>query len=110
MTTDDTPTHVGRGRWKIPAGSLVVDTMLVLTLAYAAGQWTKAVEALDIRLNRLELQAITPEAARRISVVESQLIHMEEDRRTMMEQLDRIEDKLDNHMDGVRHPQRSDRP
>jgi len=100
---DDDSHQVGKGRWKVPAGSIAIDIGLVLMLAYSAGQWTKAVEALDARLQRLESMQILPESARRLSVLEAQMQHLESERAILMAQLSRIEDKLDQHMDGKPH-------
>lgn len=95
------PHHVGMGRWKIPAGSIVIDVGLVLLIVYAAGQWTKAVENLDERLRKIENVQIMPESARRLSVLEAQIQHMDTDRVTMMTQLQRIEDKIDSHINFI---------
>ena len=89
--------HVGMGRWKVPAGSILIDIGLVLTLAYSAGQMNNAVQNLDRRLTVVEERAITPEADRRISVVEEAIKNASNDRTRMTIQLDRIEAKIDQH-------------
>lgn len=97
------PHAIGAGRWKIPAGSVAIDIGLVIMMVFTAGQMTKTVETLDARLVVLENRAngltITPEAARRISVVEAQIANAREERAEIKAYLARIEHKLDEHMD-----------
>lgn len=97
------PHSVGPGKWRVPAGSVAIDIGLVIMMVFTAGQMTKTVETLDARLVVLENRAngltITPEAARRISVLETQITTAREERAEIKGYLQRIESKLDYHMD-----------
>ena len=100
---DDAHHSVGSGKWRIPIGSLIVDGAMVLALVYSAGRMTNSLENIDRRVGIMEARDITPEAARRISVLEEQTRHADAETDKLLTQLSRIEDKIDAHMESVRH-------
>ena len=102
-TGDDAHHSLGSGKWRIPVGSLIVDGAMVLMLVYTAGRMTNSLENIDRRVGIMEARDITPEAARRISVLEEQARHADAESDQLIAQLTRIEEKIDSHMESVRH-------
>lgn len=88
---------------RVPVGSLVVDSALVLMLVYTSGQITERLETLDQRVARIEQTPISPEVEGRLQVLKTQADGREEKvqqsledmRKYLGERLDRIERKLD---------------
>ena len=97
-TGDDAHHSLGSGKWRIPVGSLIVDGAMVLMLVYTAGRMTNSLENIDRRVGIIEQRDITPEAARRISVLEEQTRHADAETDQLLTQLTRIEQKIDQHM------------
>jgi hypothetical protein len=88
------------GRFKVPAGSLVVDTALVVALIWSQAGTVKTLESFDLRLHAAEI-AINNHGQyeARLSVTETQIGELSDDQSEMksdiVKRLDRIESKLD---------------
>jgi len=95
---NDEAHQLGKGRWKVPAGSLVVDIGMVVALIWTVSGMQKAVEHLDRRMIVLESREISPGAERRIAVLESAMARQDRDREQILSLLNRIDDKLDDHL------------
>lgn len=87
---------------RMPLGSLVVDAGLVLTLAFTAGQLTSRLEAMDLRLARVEQSDRADRIPERMATLESKAAQCDRDRAEILEALHRIEAKLDGKQDKVR--------
>ena len=87
---------------RMPLGSLVVDAGLVLTLAFTAGQITSRLEAMDLRLARVEQSDRADRVPERMATLESKAAQADRDRAEILEALHRIEAKLDGKADKVR--------
>ena len=87
---------------RMPLGSLVVDAGLVLTLAFTAGQITSRLEAMDLRLARVEQSDRADRIPERMATLESKAAQCDRDRAEILEALHRIEAKLDGKVDKVR--------
>ena len=77
-------------RLRVPLGSLAVDIALVIAVIYSAGQMTEKLEQIDRRVEAIESMKITPEADRRIAVVESRLDNLHEDVMQANNKLDQL--------------------
>ena len=91
---------------RMPIGSLVVDSALVLTLAFTAGHMTSQFTAMDQRLMVVEKQRADDRLAERMAVQERATASLdgEQDqlRIEILARLSRIEDKLDAKQDKAR--------
>ena len=87
---------------RMPLGSLVVDAGLVLTLAFTAGQITSRLEAMDLRLARVEQSDRADRIPERMATLESKAAQCDRDRAEILDALHRIEAKLDGKADKVR--------
>jgi len=95
---NDDAHSIGKGKWKVPAGSLVVDIGLVIALIWTVSGMQEAVKNLDRRVVAIETRDITPGAERRIAVIEAAIARQDLDRAEMIKLLNRIDDKLDAHL------------
>ncbi len=86
-------------RLRIPLGSLLVDSALVLTLVFTAGQMTSRFEAMDSRLAAVESRSINERLPERTALLEQRMAQGERDRAEILDALHRIEAKLDQKMD-----------
>jgi hypothetical protein len=75
-------------KWRVPAGSLVVDVSLVVALIYGGGKLTERLDDMSRRLEAVEQQKIQPDADRRLAVLEASAI-------TDARWKERIEQKID---------------
>ena len=83
-------------RMRIPFGSLVADSALVLTLVFSTGQMNERFDVMDQRLNRLEsMQSDTRIAALELRANQSDR-YQTELKNDIVKRLDRIETLLDN--------------
>jgi hypothetical protein len=86
---------VDLARFRVPAGSLVVDASLVLALLWGAATMTEQLKAINLRIDSLESAAIRSNSDARILVLERRADEMAEFKGEIRAQLARIEDKLD---------------
>lgn len=77
---------------KVPTGSLLVDSGLVIALVVWGTQMTSSLEQIAKRVEKVETQTIQPEADRRIAVIEARLMDTQA-------RLQSIEDKLDRALE-----------
>lgn len=77
---------------KVPTGSLLVDSGLVIALVVWGTQMTSSLEQIANRVEKVESQTIQPEADRRIAVIEARLMDTQA-------RLQSIEDKLDRALE-----------
>ncbi len=84
---------------RIPLGSLLVDSALVLTLVFTAGQMTTRFEAMDSRLAAVESRSINERLPERTALLEQRAAQSDRDRIEIIDALHRIEAKLDQKMD-----------
>jgi hypothetical protein len=88
----------GLQRLKTPIGSIVLDLALVLYITYTAGQFADRLQDVSAHVDSLESRAgtLSPEAARRIAVLEAAAVKAESDRielkNDIVRRLDKIED------------------
>lgn len=86
---------VDLARFKVPAGSLVVDASLVVALLWGAATMTEQLKAINVRVDTLEAAGIRANSEARILVLERRADEMAEFKGEIRAQLTRIEDKLD---------------
>lgn len=90
-------------RLRVPLGSLAVDGALVVSLIWQGATMTQKLEEVSRRLSSVEVQRIQPEADRRLSVIEAELVNNAHWR-------ERVEQKIDillvQHPDPVRYEAR----
>jgi len=86
---------IDTSKWRVPAGSLVVDGALVLSLVWSIATTTEQLEQLSVRLAGMESKASTVQTEPRLSVLERRADEMTEFKSEVRQQLNRIEDKLD---------------
>ena len=82
-------------RLKVPAGSLVVDAALVISLIWGAATMTEQLDQINTRVDAIENGHIRQNSESRISVLERRADESDEFKKEMRTQLSRIEDKLD---------------
>lgn len=82
-------------KFKVPPGSLVVDTALVAALIWGAAQMTAQLEAINKRVDVIDAEHVRQNSAARILVLERRADEMSEWKGEVRGQLNRIEDKLD---------------
>ena len=82
-------------KFKVPAGSLLVDTSLVVALVWSTSTMTQQLDQMNRRIDSIENGHIRSNADARIMVLERRAEEYDEFRRDMRAQLNRIEDKLD---------------
>lgn len=86
------PEPIDFSKFRIPLGSLVVDAFLVGSLIWAMATMTAQLAAISTRLEVLERVEITPEAARRISVIEAREVEF-------LRRIDKLDTKVDMVLD-----------
>lgn len=82
-------------RFKVPAGSLLVDGALVFALIYYGGQLTERLEQVNKRVSTIEATTTVQNTSARVLVLERRAEEQAEFKREVYERLVRIEDKLD---------------
>ena len=82
-------------RFKVPAGSLLVDGALVFALVYYGGQLTERLEQVNKRVSTIEATTTVQNTSARVLVLERRAEEQAEFKREVYERLVRIEDKLD---------------
>jgi len=82
-------------RLKVPAGSLVVDTALVVALVWGGATMTEQLQQISKRIDTIENGHIRQNSEARIMVLERRADESDEFKREMRAQLTRIEEKLD---------------
>jgi uncharacterized protein YPO0396 len=83
-------------RFKVPAGSLLMDGALVVALVWSGATMTERLEQIAHRVSGVEVQQqATRTSDARIMVLERRADEMSEYKLEMREQLNRIEDKID---------------
>ena len=75
-------------RFRVPLGSLVLDVALVGALIWSMATMTAKLDEISRRITAVERVEITPEAARRISIIETRETEL-------LRRIDRMENKLD---------------
>lgn len=86
-------------KWRVPAGSLVVDAAMVVALIWWGATMTAKFEEMSRRVEAVEQMRITPEADRRLSVQEAKSIGIEQRLDRIEDLLTRIDSKLDHKAD-----------
>lgn len=86
-------------KFRLPIGSLVIDTALVLYLAFMGGQMTSRFEAMDTRLAAVETRVTAERLAERTALLEQRANAADLDRAEVLDYLRRIESKLDGKVD-----------
>lgn len=86
---------IDTSRFKVPAGSLVVDFTLVLALLWGGARMTERLEQIGHRVDAIEETAIRTNTDGRVQVLERRAEEQAEFKREVRDQLNRIEDKLD---------------
>jgi hypothetical protein len=87
-------------KFRVPAGSLLVDGALVFALIYGSGQITERLEHLSRRVDAMEATDLRADASARLMVLERRADDMDAWKRDVREQLDRIEDKVNRIAEG----------
>ena len=82
-------------RFKVPAGSLLVDGALVFALVYYGGQLTERLEQVNKRVSTIEATTTVQNTSARVLVLERRAEEQAEFKREVYERLVRIEDTLD---------------
>lgn len=86
---------IDRSSWRVPAGSLVVDGALVVSLVWSMATMTARLEQIDARISSVEQREISVQSEPRLRVLERRADEMIEFKAEVREQLNRIEEKLD---------------
>lgn len=87
---------------RAPAGSLVVDGVLVASMLWYGGQLTERLEHISARVDSIEDYHTRVNGESRLYVLERRAVEMSEDRTELRAQLTRIEEKLDALQERVR--------
>jgi hypothetical protein len=82
-------------KWRVPAGSLMVDGALVASLAWSMATMSEKMAHFDMRMGQLEQAGISIQTEPRLRVLERRADEMAEFKAEVRDQLNRIEDKLD---------------
>ena len=82
-------------RFKVPAGSLLMDTALVVALVWNGATMTNQLQQISRRVDAIENGHIRQNSEARIMVLERRADESDEFKREMRAQLNRIEEKLD---------------
>jgi hypothetical protein len=82
-------------KFRVPAGSLVVDSALVVALIWGGATMTEQLGQISRRVAEIEQGAVRSNSDARLMVLERRADEMSEWKGEMREQLNRIEDKLD---------------
>lgn len=90
---------VDLSRFRVPAGSLVVDAGLVLALLYGQAQITERLKAFDARMVAVEQSSATVAAESRLKVLERENVIQDRDfiefKGDIVKRLDQMDSKLD---------------
>jgi hypothetical protein len=79
-------------KFRIPLGSLIVDATLVGVLVWSMATMTAKLDEMSRRIAAVERVDITPEAARRISVIETREVEF-------LRRMDKLDNKVDLILD-----------
>lgn len=82
-------------KFRVPVGSLLVDSALVVALLFGLGQQTQALDEVARRVAAIE----RVDSASRTAVLERRMDIADRDRDEVLAYLKRIEDKLDRKAD-----------
>lgn len=90
---------VDLSRFRVPAGSLVVDAGLVLALLYGQAQITERLKAFDARMVAVEQSSATVSAESRLKVLVRENVIQDRDfiefKGDIVKRLDQMDSKLD---------------
>lgn len=86
---------IDKSSWRVPAGSLVVDGALVLSLIWSMATMSERLEQFGSRMASLEQREGVLQSEPRLRVLERRAEEMVEFKAEVREQLNRIEEKLD---------------
>lgn len=90
---------VDLSRFRVPAGSLVVDAGLVLALLYGQAQITERLKAFDARMVAVEQSSATVAAESRLKVLERENVIQDREfiefKGDIVKRLDQMDSKLD---------------
>lgn len=86
-------------RFKVPAGSLLVDGALVFALVYYGGQLTERLEQMNRRVEMIEATTVRQNTDARVLVLERRAQEQAEFKAEVRDQLNRIEDKINQIAD-----------
>lgn len=81
--------------WRVPAGSLVVDTALVFALIWGGAKMEESLAQLERRVARFESLETLGQVEPRLRVLERRAEEMDEFKTEVRGSLNRIEEKLD---------------
>lgn len=87
---------------RLPMGSMIVDSMLVLTLAFTAGSITNRLESIADRVLEIEQREATSRLVERTAILEQRAVLYDRDRSEVLATLQRIEQKIDQKADKPR--------
>lgn len=79
-------------RFRVPLGSLVLDVALVGALIWSMATMTAQLDEISRRISAVERVEITPEAARRISIIETRETEF-------LRRIDKLDTKVDLILD-----------
>lgn len=82
-------------KWRVPAGSLVVDGALVISLIWAIASQTEQLRHMNERLTIIEQLESSLQTEPRLRVLERRADEVVEFKSEVKHQLNRIEEKLD---------------
>lgn len=82
-------------KWRVPAGSLVVDGALVISLIWAIASQTEQLRHMNERLTSIEKLEGSLQTEPRLRVLERRADEVVEFKSEVKHQLNRIEEKLD---------------
>lgn len=86
---------IDTSKWRVPAGSLVVDGALVLSLVWSIATTTEQLQQMNHRLSEVESREVSTQIEPRLRVLERRADENVEFKAEVKQQLNRIEDKLD---------------
>jgi hypothetical protein len=86
------PDPIDFSKFRIPLGSLIVDATLVGVLVWSMATMTAKLDEMSRRIAAVERVDITPEAARRISVIETREVEF-------LRRMDKLDNKVDLILD-----------
>lgn len=86
---------IDASKWRVPAGSLLVDGALVLSLVWSMATMSEKLEQFSARMDDIEQRETVVQSEPRLRVLERRADEMTEFKAEVREQLNRIEEKLD---------------
>lgn len=95
---------VDLSKWRVPAGSLMVDASLVVALVWNAATMTESLKHLSERMDKVEkiAEISVPDAQGRLRVLEDQNGVQDRALRELKEDIVKRLDSLDNKLDLLR--------